>query len=267
MKLFYSKYRGFFRCAVKRKLAYRGAVLTGWLSGAVGLIVSLFVWRLLFKEHNHIAGYDWNQMVLYALIAAFLRSILSYSSERQLSLKVLTGSIATDLIKPVDFQKMCFYESSGSALVEGTVSLIIVSVLAVFLTDPLSYLIFPRILFFFISVLLAYSLTFILAYLGGLMCFYTSNGYGVVYLRQIITDVFSGALLPLAFFPKNFQTLASYLPFQSTLDTPTQIFLGRVEGMDVIRLLAIQLFWVILLWFAAKAVFRKAVKVLTIQGG
>lgn len=264
---FWKRYSGFARCAMEMRMAYRTGFLFNWVSSLVGILVSIFLWRVLFQAQSTIQGYDWNQMVLYALIVALLNATISMSTEMNLSEKILDGSIASDLTKPVDIQHMSFFQALGESAVEGGGFLVVVSAMALFLTDLSEYLIPARLLLFALSLVLAFLLKFCLAYLGGLLCFFTSNGYGVVYLRQVITDVFSGAMLPLSFYPLWFQKLANVLPFQASVYLPTQIFLGRAEGRELAVTLLIQAVWAVVLWIGARFCFRLAVRRITIQGG
>lgn len=264
---FFKKYGRFAKCAIEMKLAYRIGFLFRWLENMAGILVSIFLWRVLFQQQSVIQGYDWNQMILYALIAAMLNATLSYSTELKLAREVLDGSIASDLTKPVDIQNMCFFQTLGSSVVEGGLAFILISALAFLLADVEMYLEPVRLLLFVISVLLAFLLKFCLAYIGGITCFFTSNGYGVVYLRQVITDIFSGALLPLSLFPGWFQKLSGVLPFQASVYFPTQIFLGRVNGGEIAGSLFIQASWVAVLWIGGRMFFQVAVKKVTIQGG
>lgn len=267
MRRFWKRYHGFAKCSMEMRMAYRMGFLFNWLSSLVGLLVSIFLWKILFQVQSIVQGYDWNQMILYALIVAFLNATLSMGTEMNMSQKILDGSIASDLTKPVDIQHMSFFQAIGESLVEGVISLAVVFVLAVVLTDLTGYLRPSKLLLFTVSLVLAFLLKFCLAYLGGLLCFFTSNGYGVVYLRQVITDVFSGAMLPLSFYPLWFQKVSSVLPFQASVYLPTQIFLGRVEGKELAVTLFLQTFWVVALWIGAKFCFQLAVKKITIQGG
>lgn len=260
MLRFLKRYSGFFRCAIEEKMAYPSGFILGHFTDFMSILVSLFLWRILFQEQSTIQGYDWNQMVIYALIVAFLNASLNIHTEMKISEKIIDGSIVSDLTKPIDYQNMCFFQTLGESLIEGGICTVTVSVVAVLLTDIQEYLTFDRIVPFLISFLFAFLLKFCLAYIGGLMCFYTSNGFGVVYIRQVITDIFSGALLPLTFFPVWFQKLSDVLPFQSSVYLPTQIFLGRVTGTQVVRILLIQFFWCIALWLLAKWLFSLAVK-------
>lgn len=267
MKRFIRRYMGFTRCAMEERVAYRKGFWMGSALHLAEILVSVFLWKVLFAEQSVIQGYNWNQMVLYVLIVALLNATLGFNTEMKLSESILDGSIASDLTKPIDFQVMSFFRALGHSLVEGGTTAVLIVLLAGVMTDLSSCLVLTHIVLFIPSLILAFMLKFCLAYFGGLMCFFTSNGYGVVYLRQVITDVFSGALLPLAFFPVWFQRLSYLLPFQASVYLPTQIFLGRIQGMEAVRLLALQVFWVVFMWTVSGLFFRFAVRKITIQGG
>lgn len=267
MICFFRRYSGFARCAVQEQLAYRKSFFMHTVSNLMSILISLFLWKALFAQQSTIQGYDWNQMVLYALIAALVNATMSFGLELEMGARILDGSIASDLTKPIDFQNMCFFQAIGQASVEGGMALIVIMAVAVLATDLSSFMVPWRIILFIVSLLLAFLLKFCLVYLGVLMCFFTSNGYGIVYLRQVISDVFSGAMLPLSFYPAWFQRLSEVLPFQASVYLPTQIFLGRIGGSEIIKALVLQVMWVIVMWIVGKLFFRFAIRRITIQGG
>jgi ABC-2 type transport system permease protein len=86
--------------------------------------------------------------------------------------------------------------------------------------------------------------------------------------KEIIITVFSGALIPLQFFPDAIQKILFWLPFQAMFHTPITMVTRPGQGWDVIlSMLAVQLFWVIALFLGAKLFYTQAVKVLRISGG
>lgn len=68
-------------------------------------------------------------------------------------------------------------------------------------------------------------------------------------------------------YPLWFQRLAGVLPFQASVYLPTQIFLGRIDGYEIVRVLVLQIIWGVALWVFGKLFFRFAVRKITIQGG
>jgi len=51
-------------------------------------------------------------------------------------------------------------------------------------------------------------------YLFGLLCFYTTASTGVRWARGALTDLFSGALVPITFFTPAMLAVSRVLPFQ-----------------------------------------------------
>ena len=178
---FLRRYSGFAKCAVEEQLAYRKSFFMHMAANLMGVLISIFLWKVLFAEQSTIQGYDWNQMILYALIAALVNATMSFGLELDMGSRILDGSIASDLTKPVDFQNMCFFQAIGQAAVEGGMALVLISLIAVLVTDLSPFLVPWRILLFTVSLLLAFFIKFCMVYLAVLMCFFTSNGYGVVY--------------------------------------------------------------------------------------
>lgn len=264
---FFRKYKGFAECAISAKLNYRGALLMNIVNSSVSLVASLFLWNVLFREQSVISGYTKDDMIVYLLIVFLMQATLGNATEWEIAGSVLDGSIIMDLVKPISFQTRCFFQTLGSSVTEGTIAALVSGTAAICLGSLEKYAEPRRCILLLASLLLAFSVKFCISYLAGLCCFFTSNGYGVIYMRQVITDIFSGALLPLSFYPQWFQKTANVLPFQSIMYTPTQIFLGRIEGAEAVNLLLLQLVWVIVLWVFGHFFFRFAIRKVTIQGG
>lgn len=82
MRRFLKRYSGFARCSMEVQLAYRKSFFVQSISSLVGIMVSIFLWKALFAEQSTVQGYDWNQMILYALIAALVNATMSFGLVR-----------------------------------------------------------------------------------------------------------------------------------------------------------------------------------------
>lgn len=264
---YFKKYRGFIRCAVSAKLNYRSRLITTVIISAMEMIASIFLWNALFKEQTVINGYAWNDTIIYYMVAFVMNATLAYNTESNISSSVLDGSIAMDLIKPISYQSRCFFQTIGSSIVEGSVALVFAAIAMLLLCDVGGVVTFSRLMLLLISGILAFVVKFCISYIAGLCCFFTSNGVGIIYMRQVVTDIFSGALLPLSFYPMWFQKVAAVLPFQAVVYTPAQIFLGRMQEREIVHVLLLQVFWIVVLWAFGHFFFRLSVQKITIQGG
>jgi ABC-2 type transport system permease protein len=125
----------------------------------------------------------------------------------------------------------------------------------------------PELGLFVASMVLLVPLKFIVVYVSTLACFWTQNFVGVLWARQAITGLLSGALVPLAYFPGWLATAAQWSPFAGLTSTPALIFVGQASGRHALLLVAVQLGWLVLLWYTARALFGRALRQLTVHGG
>ena len=224
------------------------------------------LWRAIYDGRAALAGMNWEQMKAYLLVTFVCNALLSYYSETRISGKILDGSITADLLKPLDFQKARFAETLGSTVVEGglTAVILVISLAAtagVATPDPLHAAIFA------LSLAASLLVKFGIVYIAGLLCFWSTGSLGIVWARTAVTNLFSGALVPLSFFPGWLERLSLALPFQSIVHTPAAIYLEQVDTIGALRLLALQLVWGIALWYAGKLMWSRAVRQITIHGG
>jgi ABC-2 type transport system permease protein len=68
-------------------------------------------------------------------------------------------------------------------------------------------------------------------------------------------------------FPAWLKTLSKWLPFQQISFVPTSIYLGKLQGAELVLALARQAAWVLLLAASCAFVWRRVTSRLTIQGG
>jgi len=86
----------------------------------------------------------------------------------------------------------------------------------------------------------------------------------VFWVRQAITVVLSGAVLPLALLPWGLGSALEWLPFASVAWAPLAIYTGMG---DAPRLLALQVFWALALWALAAGLWRANREKVTGFGG
>ena len=96
--------------------------------------------------------------------------------------------------------------------------------------------------------------------------FEINDGEIVGYIGAII-NLLSGMLIPISFFPLWAQKIVNFFPFSSTIYTPSMIFLGKINGNNIISSLALQMLWIIILFIISKWMWKKLIKSLTILGG
>ncbi|MGN7761998.1 ABC transporter permease [Paenibacillus sp. 22594] len=261
------KYRSIANRSLQNVLSYRFSYVVTFLSNAINLLAVYFLWAGIYGGREIVGGYTWDQMKTYLLVTFLANSVLSWYSETAISGKILDGSVAVDLLKPIDFQTARFSETLGTSLLEGGISTIILVIFSFFISGlalPHSALVY---VLFALSLLGAIAVKFGVVYLAALLCFWSTGSMGIVWTRIALTNLLSGALVPLAFFPGWLEKTALLLPFQSIIHTPTMIFLEQAGTLESLKLIGIQCFWGAALWVAGKFMWNWAVRQVTIHGG
>lgn len=262
-----SKYLSIMIAAVQRAIAYRGTTFLNLVSHLIEVAVLYYLWRTVFSGRADIAGFDWDQMRTYILVSYAVSSLLSFYSLMRMTQGIRTGEIATELIRPIDYLNMQLAQTFGAALIEGVLSGALTIVLGVLVLDISAPVSIPAALLFFLSVWLGFLIKFLTSYLVALLCFRTMNAVGLIWAHTAIIQLFSGALIPLQFFPGWLRTLSLALPFQAIVYTPLAIYLGKLQGNAMWLAMGVQVLWVIVLWIVARLLWSVSLRALDIQGG
>ncbi len=253
--------------AVQETIAYRVAYLVNMASTVITYFVIFLIWAAVYSGRSDVGGYQWAEMKSYLIISLFMSALVSGSSEFRISRQIRSGNIAVELMRPVDFQKANLAITLGKSASEGVLVGIACLAFALFSGGgvvPPTALAWAG---FAAGVAVAFATKFLLIYLFSLFCFWTNSLMGLSWLRRGLTDFFSGALVPLAFFPLWLLELANWLPFRNIVWVPASAFTGRLAGHELIRALGIGVVWVFALWLLCRFVWSRAMRKVTIQGG
>jgi ABC-2 type transport system permease protein len=259
-------YRSLFVMEARRLFAYRLGAMVGWVGGGAYLVASLAVWHALLANGS-IGGYDWTTMKGYLLVSWATGALGSASGDWRMADRILWGEVATDLTRPIDYQKARFAEHCGGLVME--LCAIAVAVAAVvFLAGGAPLPASPAHAgLFLLSFLLVIPLKFVITYLTCMVCFWTHNFMGVSWAKLAVVQLFSGALVPITLLPGWLAATAAVLPFAGITATPAAVYLGQVTGTEALQVIAVQVGWTVGLWFAARLLWRGALRALTIHGG
>lgn len=258
-------YRALSATALKSVLAYRFQFFMGMLGSTFLLLTMLYLWRTILANGAQ-AGFSWPQMKAYLLVAFVANSVVSFYTDWRMAVRIRDGLVAVDLTKPIDYQRARFAEALGFAAFEyASGTMLVLLALLFFGGVPVPHGV--HLVLFLVSMLLVMPLKFSIVYATALLCFWTHNYMGINWARLAITNLMSGVIIPLAFFPGWLHSLASVLPFQGMAYTPAILFLDRLSVRGAVVAVLVQLGWTIALWFAAAAAWRAASRRLTVHGG
>jgi ABC-2 type transport system permease protein len=262
-----SKYFPIARGTYMVGLIYRFGFLFTILGNIVYLGVAYYLWRSIYRYSDVIRGLTFNETFLYVGLGSAIFILLKTYADWFIHYEIREGLIANYLTKPLDFQLYNLFANLGSLLMNLT-AITIPTVLLLAFVFKVKVTYGPGLFLFPISLLLAFLISFSIDYSIGLMGFYSESVWGLSTTKEIIVTVFSGALIPLQFFPAAMQKILFWLPFQAIYHTPIMMLTKPDQGLNVfLPMLTIQFAWAIALFIAARLFYNQAIKVLRIAGG
>lgn len=260
-------YLALLRGAYMVGMIYRFGFIFTILGNIVYMGVTYYLWRSIFRNSETLHGLTFDQTFLYVALGSAVFILLKTYADWYISYEIREGIIAIYLTKPLDFQLYALFVSLGSTLMNLTAItiptiLLLAFVFKVTLSIGLGLALFP------LSLLLAFLVSFSFDYFIGLMAFYTESTWGLSITKEIIVTVFSGALVPLQFFPDAIQRVLLVLPFQAIYYTPLMMVTKPDLGWETfLPMLTTQLIWAFILFAATRLFYNQAIKVCTVSGG
>jgi ABC-2 type transport system permease protein len=86
-------------------------------------------------------------------------------------------------------------------------------------------------------------------------------------MKRVMVDLFSGVVVPIAFFPGWLSGIMQWLPFQAITYLPSSVFTGRTPLSEAAGVFGVQALWFGLLLIPIAITWRAARKRLYVQGG
>ncbi len=250
-----------------RYAAYRAATIAGLFTNTVFGFLRSFILLGLYEHRSVIGGYDATATLTYTWLTQALMTPVMVYGWRDLALRIRSGDIATDLVRPIEPLRAWLAFDLGRAFyhfISRGIPPFLLGAVVFRLTAPGEPLVW---LAFLVSVVLAVVVSFAFRFLYNVASFWLVDDRGVAVLAMIAVSFFSGFLIPIAFFPDWLAAIARATPFPAMLQLPIDIFVGTAAGPQILATLAVQLAWAMALLAAAQGLLALGVRRLVVQGG
>jgi ABC-2 type transport system permease protein len=248
---------------------YSLGVIFTILGNIVYIVVIYFLWRSVYDgdAEQTIRGMTFDQVFVYMTLAGAIIILFKTWTDWIMSFNIREGTIIVQLIKPVNYQMKMLSEAFGRMLFN-VMMITIPSIIMIFVIFGADIDIGWNLPFFILGVLLAFPMSFCLDFMVGLIAFYTESIWGVASTKEIMVGLFSGALIPLQFFPDHLQDILRLLPFQAIYHIPLSMATDTsLEVGDYAELIGIQVFWLVVLFGISHLAYTQAIKAITVNGG
>jgi ABC-2 type transport system permease protein len=255
------------KLSLQRQLTYRAATVAGLVTNIFFGLLRAALLIALYGPRDEVAGLSLQDAITYTALSQAMIAYLMIFGWYDLMASVYSGEVATDLLKPLSYFRFWLAKDLGRALVAfglRGVTIVVLYALVLRITVPTNLWQWVALA---LSLILAWLVSFAWRFLVNLAAFWTPDARGIGRFAFGIVWVLSGFYMPLRFFPQWFQTFCQATPFPAMLNTSVEIYLGLLDGPELVAALAWQIFWAALLIGASHLVLRAGVRSLVVQGG
>lgn len=257
------------RGSLMESLTFRASAITRVIANFVYLIIIYFLWWAIYDSSptDVVNGMTFYDTMVYLVLASAMFNVLDAFIVWEIGNGYQSGALVEQLVKPISYQRYLFFETIG-----GSVMLFVTTFLPTFVIVYLithgSFTLGINLIFFLISMGMAFAINFCVDFIVGTVCLYTQSIWGVNMMKEVVVSLLSGATIPLAFFPEGIRNVVNVLPFQAIYHTPLHILTARdLRLMDYLQGLGIQLLWLVILFGAGRLFWNRSMKNLTVNGG
>ena len=255
------------RMSFQKQLAYRAANLAGVATNGFFGALRAFVMLALFDNRPQVAGWSAYEAITYVAMTQSLIMVVSMWGNNEHSQSIVSGEVVSDLSKPVDYYTFWLARFVGrsvygvvyrGALTFGLIWLFFRFYIPL---DPVRWLAFG------LTLLLATLVSFSIHFLVSSVVFWTLDVRGLNNMLGLVAMLFSGFLVPLAFFPDWLVPIARALPWASMIQIPIETYLGKLTGLAYWQAVGFQASWFLVLMLFGRLVVRLMLRRLVVQGG
>ncbi|GGD87832.1 ABC transporter permease [Paenibacillus nasutitermitis] len=262
-----SAYLDLIRIRFLMMLAYRVNYYSGIVIYAINIGAYYFLWEAIFGDQEVLGGFTLGQMTTYVAVSWMARAFYFNNLDNEIANEIRDGSVAIQFIRPYNYLIVKLMQGFGEGIFRLLLFMVPGLMIACFLfpvqlpKDPGVWAIY------FVMLVLSFLINTQINMLTGLFAFFVENNQGMLRMKRVLVDLFSGVIVPISFFPGWLAVTMKWLPFQAITYLPSSVFTGRVAGTEIIRVLGVQLIWFLVLILPIAWVWRQARYRLFVQGG
>ena len=265
-----AKYVKSFVLGAQSAMEYRMDFILGMVSAAWPIFIQYFLWKCIYggTGQQSLFGFSYAQMVAYVIIANIVQRLIRTGFEYEMNDDIKNGGLDKFMVRPVGYFQYRMATFVGSKAAQFLVILLVMAAALVAVNHFYGLVIAPlNVLFFLLSLMMAFVLNFIVFFCVGMLAFtLTEIGFFFEAVR-IVFIAMSGGIFPLDVFGGNVVAVMNWLPFKYTVNFPVDVLSGRVAGPDVPLGLLIQVAWIAVLSFLSLRLWNAGIKKYVAAGG
>ncbi len=260
-------YASLFRARFLSLLQYRAAAAAGFGTQLFWGLIRVMIYDAFYRSTTVRQPMSQEDVVTYVWLGQAFFALLPWWVDTDVRDMVHTGTVAYELVRPVDLYWLWYTRSMASRIaptILRAAPMIVVAGLCFGLRPSPSMASFLAWLLALGGALL---LGCAISTLMTISLLWTVSGDGVSRGLPAIMYTLSGMLIPLAFFPAWLQPTLDFLPFRDMIDIPFRVYLGTIGPNMIAEVLLHQIAWTITLVLFGRWLLYRGSRRLVVQGG
>ena len=232
---------------------YRGHIVSSVFSS----IITPALMLVALSSAKSTSGLIITSLLPYYLFISQTNAIIKSSVDEKITELNRLGDVNNFLTKPLSFFRFILASDIAEKVARFIYIGPVLAILAVLLNTYLSNQAqSTSSIFLFITGLpFSYFLSFILAYLAGLVSFWIDEAWAISNVRFVLIQLFGGIILPYDLFPDSLNQLLSFTPFPYVISFPTRLLQGKADLSEFV----LAAFWCLSLYALTRIIEKKAI--------
>ena len=248
-------------------MTYRLNFVMWRLRVVMQLFVVYFMWWAILSSRQELFGYTQSMLLTYILLTAAVRTLVMGTTTMEIGAIINQGNLSNFLLKPLNFVNYYVARDVADKALNLAFAIVEIFLVVIILRPP----VFLQTDMFVIglstaAIAVGIVLYFIFSYILGLLGFWTPDIWAPRFLSFVIIEFFAGGLFPLDILPKPLFMLSQSLPFYYFIYFPIKVYLGQLSPMAVGTGLFVGALWVMALWYGARLIWIKGLRLYTAEG-
>lgn len=260
------RYVRIFLLHFEQAFEYRSRNFVWFLVELLNPLLYLLFWKGAYASgHVGSVTFSFSEITSYYFLLIFAGAFLTVHIEEDVArLDIMEGGLVKYLTRPFSYFWLKFFEELPWRAIQGVFGIAIIVMFIYFFGN------FVKISLDFVTIItaigvgiLAYFLSFIFKMIVGLSALWVVDYSGLEQLVTVIFMVFAGFVIPIQFFPSVLKLISNILPFAYMIYYPVLALEGKLQGLELVKIVGIQLIWLSILALLYNKMWKTGTKMFT----
>lgn len=249
-----------FKNTIQKALIYRARIFAYALVSTITPMLMIIIWTEYYNQGKTVKGFEYKELIIYYIVVTLISLVLS-RVQTNVTEDIKEGELSNYVIKPFRYYYFRLFWEIAWHTIKTILFAIPFLVILVFLLELPLVDILPSSNYHLaiLSILLAYLLSFNISMIFGTSAFYITQTTGVINMSFILSEIVTGKIFPLSFYPESVQQVLNYLPYRYFISFPVEVITNGISGSDIYNGLIWQGIWIVISFLIFQLIWRKGI--------